>query len=191
MRKSLLVMNATPNTDKLPICIKVAVSGPYNNQRSCFLHPQTGKGWNPPHVGGLFRISLSGKSIDPVGGVHRAKYGDDYIYFRNPHTGRCGNAAPVNVNNLPEGVFFVPIEESGDVPCGWLPDSGMDYGITTIPESYWKSSPEVSSVDVLIAAIHATEGNGDYVAGAFGVDGFKGKIIRHNAGLSHGDESAR
>ena len=170
-------MIATPNTDRLPICIKTAVFGPYNNQRSVFLHPQTGKGWNPPQVGGLFRISLHGKSIDPVGGVCRAKYGDEYIYFRNPHSGRCGNAIPVNVNNLPDGVFYVPIEDCGNVACGWLPDSGMDYGITTIPESYWKPQSKVSSVDGLIAAIHATEGNSDYVAGVFGIDGFYGKIV--------------
>ena len=41
-----------------------------------------------------------------------------------------------------------------------------------------KSSSEISSLDELIVAIHATEGNGNMVSGAFGPAGFKGKIVR-------------
>ena len=52
---------------------------------------------------------------------------------------------------------------------------------TTTPDELGASScSEITSIEKLIAAIHATEGNGDMVSGTFGPTCFHGKIVSPN-----------
>jgi hypothetical protein len=131
---SSLVMNALPNTAKLPVKIQArrVMLTRYDGQ-TYILHPQTGKRWNPPIHGYICRVFNDCVQVALT--VHRATFNGEPFFFALHHGTRpC--VKPVDCGNLWAGCFFVPVEDAGDNPYGFIPEANA-HDTTSVPESYW------------------------------------------------------